>query len=85
MNDGTRCQLPEKEAELLEYLASNAGRVISREELLSRIWRVNPKAVETRTVDMHIARLRDRLKDDPENPRIIVTVRGRGYIFEAHP
>jgi len=85
MDDGTRCQLPEKEAELLEYLASNAGRVIPRDELLARVWRVNPKAVETRTVDMHIARLRDRLRDDAENPRIIVTVRGRGYIFEAHP
>jgi len=58
---------------------------LSREELLARVWRLNPKAVETRTVDMHIARLRDRLRDDPENPRIIVTVRGRGYLFEAHP
>jgi two-component system, OmpR family, alkaline phosphatase synthesis response regulator PhoP len=83
LDDGTCHTLPEREAELLEYLASNAGRVVTREELLARVWHLNPKAVETRTVDMHIARLRDRLRDDPENPHIIVTVRGRGYIFEA--
>jgi len=83
-DDGTCLQLPEKEAELLQYLAANPGRVVSREELLARIWHVNPEAVETRTVDMHVARLRDKLRDDPENPRIIVTIRGRGYVFEAN-
>ncbi len=66
-----------------QVVATNPGRVISREELLSRIWHINPDAVETRTVDMHVARLRDKLRDDPDNPRIIVTIRGRGYVFEA--
>jgi DNA-binding response OmpR family regulator len=54
--------------------------VVAREELLSRVWGVGPKAaVETRTVDMHVARLRDKLKDAKGS--ILVTVRGRGYRF----
>jgi len=81
--DGTRCPLAEKEADLLRYLIQNQGRVLSRDELLARVWHLNPDAVETRTVDMHIARLREKLRDDPENPRLIVTVRGRGYTFEV--
>ncbi len=81
--DGTRCPLAEKEAELLRYLIQNQGRVLSRDELLARVWHLNPDAVETRTVDMHIARLREKLRDDPEHPRMIVTVRGRGYTFEV--
>jgi DNA-binding response OmpR family regulator len=82
-DDGAVCALPGREAELLEYLARNPGRVVSREELLARVWRMNPEVVETRTVDMHVARLREKLRDDADNPRIIVTVRGRGYLFEA--
>jgi len=81
--DGTRCPLAEKEADLLRYLIQNRGRVLSRDELLARVWHLNPDAVETRTVDMHIARLREKLRDDPEHPRLIVTVRGRGYTFEV--
>jgi DNA-binding response OmpR family regulator len=81
--DGSRCPLAEKEAELLRYLVQNQGRVISRDELLARVWHLNPDAVETRTVDMHIARLREKLRDDPEHPHLIVTVRGRGYTFEV--
>jgi len=81
--DGARCPLAEKEAELLRYLIQNQGRVLSRDELLARVWHLNPGAVETRTVDMHIARLREKLRDDPEHPRMIVTVRGRGYTFEV--
>ncbi len=81
--DGTRCPLAEKEADLLRYLIQNRGRVLSRDELLARVWHLNPDAVETRTVDMHIARLREKLRDDPEQPRLIVTVRGRGYTFEV--
>lgn len=82
-DDGARCSLADKEAELLRYLIQNHGRVISRDELLARVWRLNPDAVETRTVDMHIARLREKLRDDPERPRLILTVRGRGYTFEV--
>ena len=81
----TRVELSEKEAELLRYLAGNASRIVSREELLSRVWGVNPRAVETRTVDMHVARLRDKLRDDAAEPRLLVTVRGKGYRWNAPP
>ncbi len=77
--DGTRCELSELERDVLRYLAANPGRVISRDELLSRVWRVAWAGVETRTIDMHIARLREKLRDDAAQPRVIVTVRGQGY------
>ncbi|BET65498.1 response regulator transcription factor [Opitutales bacterium ASA1] len=80
-DDGTRAELPEREYELLRYLAANAGRVVSRDEILARVWRLDPHAVATRAVDMQIARLRERLRDDAADPRILVTVRGRGYVF----
>jgi DNA-binding response OmpR family regulator len=78
---GKRSELSEREAELVRYLAANPGRTITRDEILSRVWRLDPKGVETRTIDMHIARLREKLGDDPENPRVILTVRGRGYML----
>jgi len=79
--DGERFELSEREAELLRYLAVNAGRAISREEILSRVWRMDPTGVETRTIDMHVARLREKLRDTPADPKIIRTVRGKGYAF----
>jgi len=79
--DGERATLSEKEIELLRYLALNAGRAISRKEILAHVWRLNPDAVHTRTIDMHIARLREKLRDDPAAPAIILTVRGKGYMF----
>ncbi len=79
--DGTRCELSEREAELLRYLAANSGRAISRDEILLRVWRLNPKRMETRTIDMHIAHLREKLQDQPENPQLLLTVRGKGYMF----
>jgi len=81
LDGGERVELSEREAELLRYLASNAGRVISRDEILSRVWRMSPTGVETRTIDMHIARLREKLRDDPADPKVILTVRGKGYLF----
>jgi DNA-binding response OmpR family regulator len=82
--DGGRQALTAREVEILRYLACNAGRAISREELLARVWRINPRAVvETRTIDMHIARLRKKLHDDPAGARVIVTVKGRGYMLAA--
>jgi len=77
-DDGERVELSEREAELLRYLAVNPGRAISREEILARVWRVNPTGVETRTIDMHVARLRDKLRD--HDASVIVTVRGKGYM-----
>jgi DNA-binding response OmpR family regulator len=79
--DGRREELTEHETELLRYLAANPGRAISRDEILTRVWRINPRGVETRTIDMHVARLREKLRDDPADPRIIRTVRGRGYLL----
>jgi DNA-binding response OmpR family regulator len=76
-DDGTCADLSEREVELLRYLAVNRQRVVARDELLSRVWGVNPKALETRTVDMHVARLRDKLRD--EEGRVLTTVRGKGY------
>lgn len=79
--NGDRCPLSEREGELLRYLAAHAGRAISRKEILSRVWRVDPRGVETRTIDMHIARLREKLHDDPSSPRVVLTIRGKGYSF----
>jgi len=80
-SDGVRCELSEREVELLGYLLRNRGRAISREEILSRIWRLEPRGVDTRTIDMHVARLREKLRDNATDPRIILTVRGKGYMF----
>jgi len=79
--DGARVELSEKEVELLRYLASHAGRAISRDELLLRVWQLNPRGLATRTIDMHVMRLREKLRDDPAQPRMVLTVRGKGYMF----
>jgi DNA-binding response OmpR family regulator len=81
--DGTRSELSQREAELLRYVAQNAGRVISRDELLSHVWQITPRGVTTRTIDMHITRLREKLRDDPADPRVLLTVRGKGYMFAS--
>lgn len=79
--DGERCELSEKEVELLRYLISNPGRVVSRDEILLRVWRLNPKRLETRTIDMHVANLREKLRDNSGTPKLLLTVRGKGYMF----
>ncbi|MBX3317733.1 MAG: response regulator transcription factor [Phycisphaeraceae bacterium] len=81
LTDGTRVLLAQKEAEVLEYLAQNPGRAISRDELLQRVWKLDPRGMHTRTVDMAVARLREQLGDDPNNPRVIATVRAKGYML----
>ena len=81
LEDGRRFELTEREMELLRYLACNAGRTISRQEILSRVWRIDPAGLHTRTIDMHIVRLREKLGDDPTDPTVILTVRGKGYMF----
>jgi DNA-binding response OmpR family regulator len=80
-DDGSRTELSEKEAELLRYLVVNPGRAISREELLERVWQLNPRGLATRTIDMHVTRLREKLRDDSASPQIVLTVRGKGYMF----
>ena len=80
-DDGQRAELSEREIELVGYLASNSGRAVAREELLANVWRISPQGVTTRTIDMHVARLREKLRDDPARPAILLTVRGKGYMF----
>jgi len=78
-----RAELSEREAELLRYLAANSGRAVARDELLANVWRIPPQGVSTRTIDMHITRLREKLRDDPSEPKILLTVRGKGYMFQG--
>ena len=78
-DDNTRGVLSEREQALLRYLATNSDRAISRDEILSRVWHVAPHGVETRTIDMHIARLREKLREEAARPRAIITVHGKGY------
>ena len=73
-------QLTEREVGILRYLAANRGRAIDRNELLQHVWGLNPRGIQTRTVDMHIARLREKLQDTASDP-IILTVRGKGYML----
>ena len=80
-SNGDRRELSDKEAELLRYLVAHAGRAISREELLRRVWQLDPRGVSTRTIDMHVTRLREKLRDNPDQPEILLTVRGKGYMF----
>lgn len=82
--DGQRAELSEREVELLHYFAAHRGRAISREELLLRVWRIEPQNhSESRTIDMHIANLRAKLRDDASAPRLLLTVRGKGYMLAA--
>jgi DNA-binding response OmpR family regulator len=80
---GARRTLTEREAEVIGYLAANAGRAVSRDELLQRVWGLDPRGTHTRTVDMTIARIRETLDDDPNEPQVIQTVRGKGYMLVA--
>ncbi len=79
--DGDRAELSEREVDLLRYLVTNPGRAIARDELLSNVWRISPRGLSTRTIDMHIARLREKLRDNTATPKVLLTVRGKGYMF----
>ena len=79
--DGSIERLSEREAEVLQFLAANPGRAVSREELLQKVWGFDPRGTHTRTVDMTIVRLREHLGDDPASPKVILTVRGKGYML----
>jgi DNA-binding response OmpR family regulator len=81
LDSGATAELAEREVALLRYLAMNRGRTVSRDELLERVWRLPASRVRTRTVDMHVARLRDKLGDRADRPLLIQTVRGKGYCF----
>lgn len=79
--DGGTVQLPLKEFELLELLLRNAGRVLTRGQLIDRVWGADYVG-DTKTLDVHVKRLRSKIEPEPSAPRFIVTVRGLGYKFE---
>jgi two-component system response regulator RegX3 len=79
---GEPAQLPLKEFELLELLLENAGRVLTRETLIDRVWGTDYVG-DTKTLDVHVKRLRSKVEEDPANPVRIVTIRGLGYKYEA--
>lgn len=80
---GESATLSVRETELLRYLAAHGERVITRDEILQHVWRLDPVGVDTRTIDMHIARLRDKLRDTADAPAVLITVRGKGYRLVA--
>jgi len=81
---GEPISLPLKEFELLEILLANAGRVLPRETLIDRVW--GPHYVgDTKTLDVHIKRLRSKVEESPSAPRRITTIRGLGYKYEVSP
>jgi two-component system response regulator RegX3 len=79
---GEQVSLPLKEFELLEMLLRNAGRVLTRGQLIDRVWG-SDYVGDTKTLDVHVKRLRAKVEPDPASPRHIVTVRGLGYKFEV--
>jgi len=81
LRSGAVVNLAAKELQLLRQLIDHRGQVLSRERLLARVWHDQP-FIGPRTVDVHIAWLRQKLEENPQVPRYIVTVRGEGYSFE---
>ncbi|GAA5226082.1 winged helix-turn-helix domain-containing protein [Paeniglutamicibacter antarcticus] len=79
---GTEVSMPLKEFELLEMLLRNAGRVLTRGQLIDRVWGADYVG-DTKTLDVHVKRLRSKIEPDPATPVHLVTVRGLGYKFEA--
>jgi two-component system response regulator RegX3 len=80
--DGSQVQLPLKEFDLLELLLRNSGRVLTRGQLIDRVWGADYVG-DTKTLDVHVKRLRAKIEPDPAEPRHLVTVRGLGYKFEG--
>jgi two-component system response regulator RegX3 len=80
--DGDSVAMPLKEFDLLELLLRNAGRVLTRGQLIDRVWG-SDYVGDTKTLDVHVKRLRAKIEPDPSNPKYLVTVRGLGYKFEA--
>ncbi len=79
---GTEVALPLKEFDLLELLLRNAGRVLTRGQLIDRVWG-SDYVGDTKTLDVHVKRLRAKIETDPANPQHLLTVRGLGYKFES--
>jgi two-component system, OmpR family, response regulator RegX3 len=80
--DGQEVGLPLKEFDLLEYLLRNVGRVLTRGQLIDRVWGADYVG-DTKTLDVHVKRLRSKIEQDPSSPRHLLTVRGLGYKYDA--
>jgi len=80
--NGKPVTLPLKEFELLEYLMDNTNRVLTRGQIIDRVWGSNYYG-DTKTLDVHVKRIRSKIEPDPANPQFIMTVRGLGYKFET--
>ncbi|MCF4005808.1 response regulator transcription factor [Corynebacterium uropygiale] len=80
--DGEPVAMPLKEFSLLEYLLLNSGRVLTRGQLIDRVWGTDYVG-DTKTLDVHVKRLRSKIEPEPSKPRFLVTVRGLGYKFES--
>ena len=82
-DSGETFPLTPKENELLKYFAANQGKVVSRERLLEAIWDIDPDSdITTRSVDTHIARLRQKIEENPSDPKFLLTAHGAGYRFK---
>jgi two-component system response regulator RegX3 len=82
--DGEALAFTRREMDLLEYLAAHTGRAVSRDELLNKVWgHARGAELETRTVDIHVAKLRRKIEPDPGSPRFLLTVRGAGYRLDT--
>ncbi len=78
------CDLTKKEADILGYFIAHGEKIVTRDELLENVWGYkSAENLETRTVDIHIVKLRSKVEDDPNNPKIILTVRSKGYKFDG--
>ncbi len=78
-DDGRREELSEREAQLLRYLIDSKGRLVTRDEILRQLWKLDPARTDTRTLDMHIMHLRRKLGDSGQT--LLATVRGKGWIY----
>ena len=81
--DGAPLDLTQREYELLKFLASNPGKVFSREALMENVWNYEGYVGDVRAVDVAVRRLREKVEDDPASPQFVVTRRGLGYLFNA--
>jgi len=81
--DGKEIDISKREAAIIQFFAANPNRVISREELYKEVWDETMTEIGTRTMDMHIAKLRSKIEADTAEPQIIKTVRGAGYKYET--
>ena len=80
--DGDEVRLPLKEFELLEFFLRNTGRVLTRGQLIDRVWGADYVG-DTKTLDVHVKRIRAKIEHDPANPATLITVRGLGYKYDA--